>query len=537
MAWFSALHELLTDDRLTANIIAGHGLVTITFLTAVVVRRFLKQAGEGLKVPFAGAWAQTLGDEAIRRGRNLVFWATLVLHSLIAGTVVCYHLAGRDTREDFRLWYHTLAADGLWRIGLGIFFALAALATAWVAIRIVRGTGPRFEKWAASLLGELAPDNLLVSWRRVAEGYLVLAIRLWVLWALGHCAGLGNVTHLTVGFAFRIITLLTIARLLTQGVRVAARALQSFGDRKLTTIHTRIYWDRLSRLIPFGERCFEAAVFVAVASHCIDAFYFIEAVRTFGHSIVRSIGIFFVTRVLIELMNVMLSEAFGVYRHDRPADQKARTLVPLLSSIGQYVFYIGSGILILDTLGVNIMPILAGVSVLGLTVGLGAQSMVTDVVSGFFILFESQYLVGDVVEIGSAGGTVEQVGIRVTHIRDEEGKLHIIPNGQIKTVVSFSKGYVNAVVDLKVSTGADLENIFHAMTEAGARLRRTCTEVLEPTAITGLVALDASQMTIRAVTRVEPGSHDRMENEFRRLLKQLLDTDEAAHAHAAPRAA
>ena len=106
--------------------------------------------------------------------------------------------------------------------------------------------------------------------------------------------------------------------------------------------------------------------------------------------------------------------------------------------------------------------------------------MVTDMVSGFFILFESQYLVGDVVELGDAGGTVEEVGIRVTHIRDDQGKLHIIPNGQIKTVVSFSKGYVNAVVDLKVSTNADLENIFHAMTEAGARLRELAPKSSSP---------------------------------------------------------
>jgi hypothetical protein len=93
------------------------------------------------------------------------------------------------------------------------------------------------------------------------------------------------------------------------------------------------------------------------------------------------------------------------------------------------------------------------------------------------------------------------------------------------------------VVDLKVSTNADLESIFHAMTEAGARLRRTCTEVLEPTTISGLVAMDATQMTIRAVTRVEPGSHDRMENEYRRLLKQMLDAETASQIHPVTRAA
>jgi small-conductance mechanosensitive channel len=535
MAWFSALHELLTDDRLTANIIAGHGLVTATFLAAVVVRRLMKQAGEGLKIPFPGNWANTLGEEAIRRGRNLVFWLTLLLHSLIAVGVICYHMAGRDTREDFRLWFHELKSDGLWRIGLGAGFGLMTLATSWIAIRVVRSAGPRFQAWATGHLAQPNSDGLLASWRQLAEGYLVLIIRLGAIWSLGHCVGLGRISNLTMGFAFRILTILAFARLLTQGARIGARALKALGDRRVLQLRSRLYWERLSRLLPFGERCFEAAVYVSAAAHCIDAFYFIEPVKDFGHIIVHCIGVFFLTQVLIELMNVTLNEAFGVYRHDRQSDQIARTLVPLLSRIGQYALYLGAGLLVLEMLGMPMTPFLAGASIVGLALGLGAQNMVTDMVSGFFILFESQYLVGDVVELGDAGGTVEEVGIRVTHIRDDQGKLHIIPNGQIKTVVSFSKGYVNAVVDLKVSTNADLESIFHAMTEAGARLRRTCTEVLEPTTIQGLVTLDASEMTIRAVTRVEPGSHDRMENEYRRLLKQMLDADLAAHA--APRAA
>ena len=535
MAWFSALHELLTDDRLTANIIAGHGLVTITFLAAVVVRRILKQAGVGLKVPFPGNWANALGEEAIRRGRSLVFWLTLLLHSLIAVGVVCYHMAGRDTREDFRMWYHDLKSDGLWRIGLGAGFGLITLATAWILIRVVRSAGPRFQAWATTHLGQHDSDGLLASWRQLAEGYLVLMIRLAAIGSLGHCVGFGRISNLTIGFAFRILTILAFARLLTLGARVGARALKGLGDRRLLQAPSLLYWERLSRLLPLGERCFEAAVYVSAAAHCIDAFYFVEPVRDFGHIIVRSIGMFFLIQVLMELMSVALNEAFGVYRHDRQSDQVARTLIPLLCRVAQYALYLGGGLLVLEMLKIPTTPFLAGASIVGLALGLGAQNMVTDMVSGFFILFEGQYLVGDVVELGDAGGTVEEVGIRVTHIRDDQGKLHIIPNGQIKTVVSFSKGYVNAVVDLKVSTNADLENIFHAMTEAGARLRRTCTEVLEPTTIHGLVALDASEMTIRAVTRVEPGSHDRMENEYRRLLKQMLDADVAAHA--VPRAA
>ena len=233
--------------------------------------------------------------------------------------------------------------------------------------------------------------------------------------------------------------------------------------------------------------------------------------------------VFFATRVGIEISQVVLNEAFGLYRDDGNVDAKGRTLVPLLHSLCQYVLYIGAGVMMLDHLGVNVLPILTGIGVLGLAVGLGAQSLVNDVVSGFFILFESQYLVGDYVQIGDACGIVEAVGIRSTQIRDAQGKLYIIPNGQIKGIVSFSKGYVNAVVDVKVPAGEDLERVFRAMSEAGKRLRLAHKEVLADTVIQGLVELGTSEMTVRAVTKVYPGRHVVMQNEYRRVLKQIFD--------------
>jgi small conductance mechanosensitive channel len=148
---------------------------------------------------------------------------------------------------------------------------------------------------------------------------------------------------------------------------------------------------------------------------------------------------------------------------------------------------------------------------------------VTDVVSGFFILFENQYLVGDYVQIGNAIGVVEAVGIRVTEVRDAKGKVHLIPNGQIKGVVNYSKGYVNAVVDVKVPSGSDLEATFRRMSEAGRRLKEKHGEVLAETEIQGLVELSTSEMTVRAVTKVQPGTHQVMENEYRRLLKIVFD--------------
>src|SRR5262249_16222838 len=113
-------------------------------------------------------------------------------------------------------------------------------------------------------------------------------------------------------------------------------------------------------------------------------------------------------------------------------------------------------------------------------------------------------------------------------IRDEQGKVHIIPNGQIKGVISYSKGYVNAVVDLKVPSGSNVEEVFRAMAEAGRRLRQDHHEVIADTQIHGLIELNTSDMTIPAVTKVKPGTHGAMQNEYRRILKEVLDQSIAA---------
>ncbi len=207
--------------------------------------------------------------------------------------------------------------------------------------------------------------------------------------------------------------------------------------------------------------------------------------------------------------------------------------MPLLQSVGQYVLYFGSGVMMLSVLGISTSPILAGAGILGLAGAFGAQSLVTDVVSGFFILFENQYLVGDYVRIGDSAGKVEAVSIRTTQIRDDQGRLHIIPNGQIKGVINYSKTYVIAEVDIKVPADKNVGDVFRAMAEAGRRLRQSHKEVLADTVIKGLVDLSPSDMTVRAITKVHAGTHQAMQNEYRRLLKEVFD-EQKAQATAAP---
>jgi small conductance mechanosensitive channel len=540
------IRNRLADGRLDANLLVFYGGIVVCIVVSLVLRRLLARGGSQLSRLSGFHWLHAVGEEAARRARQLLFWVTVVVVLTIGVGGTAFHLAGGDIRVWLKKFVGLLTVDDFIRLGLTSAYVVALVFVCRVGARLVRALRPRLERYAARDVRPAGGEEAVRRWFVLAERYAVTMIHLATAWAVGHVVCLGHLADTVVGLLSRLVTVLVLARLLTLASRALSHALAEVGNHYLGRGHLIRYWERVKRLFPFGERCFEAAVYVGATSLCVQELHFLTPVialltatprnevkvEVIGARIVACIGIVFGTRVLIELLQVLLNEAFGMY-DEESTDQKGRTLVPLLLSVSQYVLYFGSGVAMLDVFHVNTGPILAGAGILGLGVGLGAQSLVTDVVSGFFILFEGQYFVGDYVQIGDATGTVEAVGIRVTQIRDGQGKLYIIPNGQIKAVVNYSKGYVNAVVDVRVPSGTDLEGLFRVMTEAGRRLRQARKEVLAETQIHGLVELGTSEMTVRAVTKVQPGTHVPMQNEYRRLLKQVFDQAQQRPAVAA----
>jgi len=145
--------------------------------------------------------------------------------------------------------------------------------------------------------------------------------------------------------------------------------------------------------------------------------------------------------------------------------QRATTLVLLLGSVMKYVIIFLAAIMILGRLGLDLTPILAGAGVVGLAVGFGAQNLVRDVVSGFFIIMEGQYAVGDLVEINGVMGKVEEVGLRVTKIRDATGQLRYFPNGAITAVSNYTEDHVAYVVTVPVGAVAEPERVVSSVFE------------------------------------------------------------------------
>jgi moderate conductance mechanosensitive channel len=188
--------------------------------------------------------------------------------------------------------------------------------------------------------------------------------------------------------------------------------------------------------------------------------------------------------------------------------QRARTIGSVLRSISSTVVLIIAAIMILAEFGVDLAPILASAGIVGVAVGFGAQNLVRDFLSGMFMLLEDQYGVGDIVDLGEASGTVEAVGLRITTLRDVNGTVWYVRNGEILRVGNKSQGFAVAVVDLPVAHSADIS-------QATALAGRVATErvagtdlasdVLEPVEVLGVEKVTQDGVTLRLTVRVNPG--------------------------------
>ena len=181
---------------------------------------------------------------------------------------------------------------------------------------------------------------------------------------------------------------------------------------------------------------------------------------------------------------------------------------------------------ILEELGVEIGPILAAAGVLGLAVGFGAQSIIKDIISGFFILLEDQIRVGDVVKIAGKGGIVENVNLKMTTLRDLSGNVHYIPNGEIGVVTNMTKGYSRYVFEIGVAYREDVDEVIEVIKLVDESLRNDPefgSDILEPIEILGLDQFADSALIIKARTKTKPIKQWRVAREFNRRLKKKFD--------------
>lgn len=211
------------------------------------------------------------------------------------------------------------------------------------------------------------------------------------------------------------------------------------------------------------------------------------------------------------------------------APARAEAIESVLKSLVTIVTFSVAVLLVLGEFDINLAPLLAGAGVVGIAIGFGAQSVVSDFLTGTFMLIEDQYGVGDVIEVEGVVGEVESISLRTTKLRDLSGTVWHIPNGTIRKVGNHSQLWSNAVVDISVAYESDLRQAMDLMNDvADAYWRETHVDgivgdIIEDPAVLGVQALEESGITLRMVVKTDPSAQWRVQRELRLRLKEAFD--------------
>jgi small-conductance mechanosensitive channel len=209
----------------------------------------------------------------------------------------------------------------------------------------------------------------------------------------------------------------------------------------------------------------------------------------------------------------------------RIQEQRAHTMASLLNSVTLAIVVVVSLLTILATF-INITPLLASVSIIGLAVSFGAQSLVKDMINGTFLLFEGQFGIGDVVRIGETSGLVEKITLRTTTLRDLHGVVHTIPNGSITSVSNLTKAWSRAVLDIGVAYREDIDQVIGVLRELGQEFHadpQWGELLLDPPEVLGVESFGDSAVVIRMVAKTLPLKQWDVARELRRRIKNRFD--------------
>lgn len=206
--------------------------------------------------------------------------------------------------------------------------------------------------------------------------------------------------------------------------------------------------------------------------------------------------------------------------------QQLRTLASVLNSVGAFVILLLAAIQILPLLGINMGPLLASAGIAGLAIGFGAQTLVKDVINGFFILVENQYDVGDVVRVAGVSGTVESLTLRRTILRDENGAVYFIPNSEIKVVSNLTRDWALVSLRISVSYHENSDRVIQALKEVGEDLRSDpnfAQALVTGPEVPGIERVLAGEVDYLMLAKTRPGQQYAVSRELRRRIKECFE--------------
>ncbi|MCD4691031.1 mechanosensitive ion channel family protein [bacterium] len=256
-----------------------------------------------------------------------------------------------------------------------------------------------------------------------------------------------------------------------------------------------------------------------------------DAAKWLATSGIRIAAILVGALIITKIATALSRRAEQLFDDDDPStmnerEKRAATLGKVIRNIIRVATWVAAALMVLLELGIDIAPLLAGVGVIGLAIGFGAQSLVKDVVAGLFILIEGQFDVGDVIRAAGAAGKVERITLRATTLRDSEGKVHIIPNGRMDVVTNMTRKFSRFVIDIGVGYEEDVDEVMVVLKEVGDEMMadpKFAPKILEPLNVLGVQDFADSAVIIRALFTTKPIEQWGVGREFRRRIKKTFD--------------
>ena len=278
----------------------------------------------------------------------------------------------------------------------------------------------------------------------------------------------------------------------------------------------------LPALLMFPHRTKEG-LFQMLSGWGDDAFDFVR------HQVPRIIGVLIIAFILTRLLKIAsrhlaeLSNREGLPSALRA--QQLRTLSSVIYSVGVFVIMFLAALQILPLLGINMGPLLASAGIAGLAIGFGAQTLVHDFINGFFILVENQYDIGDTIKIAGVQGAVEDMTLRRTVLRDDNGSLHTVPNGQINIVTNLTRDWTQLPMHISVAYGADSDQVIKLLKEVGEEVANDpqfAEMIVAKPEVPGIEKISGSEVDYLLLVKTRPGSQYAVSRELRRRIKTIL---------------
>lgn len=229
--------------------------------------------------------------------------------------------------------------------------------------------------------------------------------------------------------------------------------------------------------------------------------------------------------IIFKISVIVIKKSLKV--NPKLSERKRQTVSEILSSSLRYIIYFIVIFNILANFGVNITSLITIASVGSVAIGFGAQSLVQDIITGMFILFEDQFGVGDVIQIDRLTGTVESIGLRTTRIRSFDGDLHILPNGSIKIVTNMSKDFNRAKIDINIAYEENIDYVIDIIKDELNNIfnKNLIKGIISPPEVLGIIELAESAVIVRILIDTKVGENWKTEREIRRFIKNRFDKE------------